>query len=393
MKRISILLSAAMMFAVPACSNTGGSGDDGSGTGTGSGSGSGSGSGDEFQQILGSRVTDYNAALRVAALKLTGNLPTTAEINKIASAPDDASKAIAYQAVLTDYMSRPTFANQMYLFWQDTFKTGGTAAFDTAAAFAAELSVNNGAYTDLFTKTSNNCPTLNTATGVFTDAACTNGGEQVGVLSNPGLQQQFFSNFAFRRVRFVQEVFDCLRFPAELSNTPTDVGGSSPYLGVWSFNSISSPTNGGGRVNFQDVSSAICANCHTTINHIAPLFADYDATGTFKGTISVPAAIPGAPLAVLSDYLPAGETTAWRYGKPVTDIAGLGQAMAADPSVAACGVSRIWNWALDKDDIVDALEVVPTDTIQTQLTAFTSGGFKLKDLIYAVYTSPDFVKF
>ncbi len=67
--------------------------------------------------------------------------------------------------------------------------------------------------------------------------------------------------------------------------------------------------------------------------------------------------------------------------------------MAADPAVAACGVARVWNWALGKTDIVDALETVPNDTIQAQIDAFTSGGYKMKDLIYAVYTSDDFVKF
>ncbi len=67
--------------------------------------------------------------------------------------------------------------------------------------------------------------------------------------------------------------------------------------------------------------------------------------------------------------------------------------MAADPAVAECGVARIWNWALDKDDIVDALEVVPPDTISTEVASFTQGGFKMKDMIYNVFTSQDFVSF
>lgn len=67
--------------------------------------------------------------------------------------------------------------------------------------------------------------------------------------------------------------------------------------------------------------------------------------------------------------------------------------MAADPDVAQCGVARMWNWALGKTDIVDTLQVVPPETIQAQVDAFTQGGYKLKDLIYAVYTSDDFVKF
>jgi hypothetical protein len=71
----------------------------------------------------------------------------------------------------------------------------------------------------------------------------------------------------------------------------------------------------------------------------------------------------------------------------------LDRAIAADPDVAECGVARVWNWAMGKTDIVDTLQEVPTETIQAQLDAFAASGYKLKDLIYAVYTSDDFVKF
>src|ERR1041384_596201 len=169
MKRISILLLAATSFAVPACSNdvTPNGGDD---DGSGSGSGSGSSMPDQWDQILAARVTDYNAALRIAALRLTGDLPTMTEIGTVASATGDAQKT-AYEGLVRDYMGRPAFANQMFLFWRDTFKTGGTAQFDTAAAFAAQLAVTNASYMDLFTKASGNCPTFNAQTGVFTPAA------------------------------------------------------------------------------------------------------------------------------------------------------------------------------------------------------------------------------
>jgi hypothetical protein len=207
------------------------------------------------------------------------------------------------------------------------------------------------------------------------------------------VHKQFYSNFGFRRVRWIQEVFDCTKFPTEVSTTPVDVGGASPYTGVWPFNSISSPTNGGGRVNFQDVSAVICANCHTTINHIAPLFAYYDMKGAYQTKISVTTPLDMSPLAVMSDYLPPGETTAWRYGKPTADIPALGAAMAADPAIAQCGVSRMWNWALGWGDIVDDVRSVPPATIQSTVDTFTSNGYKLKDLIFAVYTSDDFTKF
>src|SRR3954470_8972273 len=140
MKRISALLLAAASFAaVPACSSD--QGDDG--VGSGSGSGSGSNTGDEWDQALGQRVYDYNAALRIAALRLTGALPTMAEINQVAAGADDAAKKAAYETLLQDYMGRPEFAKQMFLFWRDTFKMGETAMLDTAPAFATNLAVTN----------------------------------------------------------------------------------------------------------------------------------------------------------------------------------------------------------------------------------------------------------
>jgi len=388
MKRISALLLAAAI-AAPACSSDG-TGDDGTGTGSGSGSNT---TGDEWDQALGQREYDYNAALRIAALRLTGSLPTMAEINQIATASDLAAKKTAYEGLIQQYMSTPAFAKQMMVFWRDTFKMGETPMLDTAPAFAARLSVNNGSYMDMFTASSDNCPTFDMTAGTFASGECTNGGPKAGLLTNPGIHAQYFGNLAFRRSRFFQETFVCTKFPAEVSTTPQDVGGAAPYTGVWPFASISSPTNGGGRINFQDTSAVICANCHTTLNHLTPLFANYNDQGIYQTNIAVPTPLDGAPLAKMSDYLPTGETTAWRMGKPAADLPALGQVMAADPAVAECGVARIWNWALGKTDIVDTLQEVPTDTIKAQIDAFASNGYKLKDMIFAVYTSDDFVKF
>ena len=47
---------------------------------------------DDWDKILGERVPDYTAALRTAALRLTGDIPSNDEINAIAAAPDDATK-------------------------------------------------------------------------------------------------------------------------------------------------------------------------------------------------------------------------------------------------------------------------------------------------------------
>lgn len=350
---------------------------------------------DDWTKLLGQRVYDYNAALRIAALRLTGNIPSNDEINEIAAAGSDDNKKAKYVARINEYVTRPAFAAQMFYFWRDTFKLGETAAFDTAPAFAAQLAFTNDSYMKLFTASSANCPTFDASSGAFTAGECGNGGPVAGVLTNPGVMQQFYSNFGFRRIRWIQEMFDCTAMPAEVSATPQDVGGSVQYTGVWPFKSISGTAAdaGGGRVNFLDVSATICANCHTTINHRAPLFAYYDDKGKYQSTISVPTPFDGAPPAMMSDYLPSGETTAWKYQVPTPDIPAFGAAMAADPQIAACGVARVWNWALGKGDIVDTLESVPSDTISAQTAAFTSNGFKVRDLIVAVYTSDDFTKF
>ena len=387
MKRISILLVAATSFAVPACTS-----DDPGTTGDDDGSGSGSNpTGDEWDQLLGSREYDYNQALKTAALRLIGNLPTMDEVLQVQNAPDNAAKKLAYDALIQNYMSRPEFTRQMVLFWRDTFKMGETPELDAAPVFAAQLAVENRSYLELFTATTGNCPTVNAGLSTITAANCAGTGPQAGVITNPGAMKHYFSNFAFRRVRWVQETFDCAKFPVELSGTPQDVGGAAPYIGVWPFASISGLQTG--RVNFQDVSAVICANCHQSMNHIAPLFANFDNMGVYRTAISVPTPLDGAPMAQLTDYLPPTETTAWRFGVPAASLTELGAAMAADTDVQKCGVARVWNWALGKTDIVDTLQEVPQETIQAQIDAFAANGFKMKDLIYAVYTADDFVKF
>ena len=401
MQRISVLLFAAAL-AAPACTTGGSSGGDDVSATCGNGvcdSGETeatcpadcSQAGDQWDQTLASRVVDYNAALRIAAMRLTGALPSMADINSVANAPTDAAKKTAYEALIDTYLATPAFTKQIMGYWRDTMKQGDSAILDTAPAFAAQLTLADGDYRQLFTAASGNCPTYDGNT-TFTPAECANGGPKAGVLTNPGVMTQFYSNFAFRRTRWVQETFVCTAFPAEVSATPTDVHAAAPYTGTFPFASIAG-TDNGGRIDFHDVSATICANCHANINHIAPLFANYDVNGMYQTAIAVTTPLDGAPLAKLSDYLPTGEGLAWRFGTPVTDLPSLGVAMAADPQVAACGVARVWNWALGKTDIVDTLQQVPSATIQTQIDAFTASGYKIKTLIRAVYTADDFVKF
>jgi hypothetical protein len=387
MKRISIiLLSAATSFTV-ACSddtNNPTDGDDQTQDGVEPG--------DEWERELAKREVDYNAALRTAALRLVGDVPTMTEINRVKDAGDAAAQKLAYEELLRDYMSRPTFARQMFYFWRDTFQMGETVEMDSAPAFAAMLSVQDRPFTDLFTAQTGACPTFNAGTGVITPADCAGNGPKVGVLPIPGAMKLYYGNFAFRRVKWIQETFDCAKFPVDLTGAPVEVGGATPYTGSFPHDSIAGTANGG-RVNFREAVAVQCAHCHQHLNHIAPLFANYDVNGVYQNQIAVRTPLPGEPLALAADYLPPGEGTAWRFGVPAPDLPALGAAVAADADVAKCSVARIWNWAMGKGDIVDLLHEVPTETIQAQVDSFTQSGHKMKDLIYAVYTSDDFVKF
>jgi hypothetical protein len=346
---------------------------------------------------LKARVLDYGAALRTASLKLVGSLPT---IDEQLAVSDKAT----YEAQIDKYLADPRFARQMLSYWQDTMKLGGPAvttqgaahpSFDTAPTFAAQLTVADRAITELFTATTNTCPTLNVQTGDFTDGACAvaNGLTTAGVLTDPGVQSQFFSNMAFRRVRWVQETFVCSKFPAEYTATPV-AKGNGQYVSPWNFDSITGGTDRAvAPIDFKDYSAVVCANCHTTMNHIAPLFANFDAQGVFQTAIQVKTPVLMTPTTKMSDWLPAGEVTSWRFGKPVANLTELGAAMAADQNVAACFVARGWNWAMNKTDIVDDAAVVPGATIDSLVQAFIAGGYKFKAALKGIFTHDDFVMF
>ncbi|HSD89681.1 MAG TPA: hypothetical protein VLB44_19250, partial [Kofleriaceae bacterium] len=342
---------------------------------------------DEWDDKLAEREVDYGAALRIAALRLTGELPTLDQIDAVANAADEASQKTAYEGLIQTYIASPKFARQMFRFSQDMLKLGDDPERDTAAAFLAQVITDNRSYLDVLTAASGTCPTFDTNANKFYPGSCSNGvPATVGLLTHPGMNKHYFGNLAFRRVRWVQETFACSKFPAELAPTPTDVGGATPYTGTFPFTSIAGSATGG-RVNFRDTSSVICANCHSNLNHIAPLFAHFDDQGQYKSGFAVPVPLPNNPMVALSDYLPAGEGLAWRSGKPITDMASLGATMAADPAISECAIARVWDWALGKPDIVDGAARVPTTTIEAQVDAFEADGHRLREAIYRVFTS------
>ncbi len=347
---------------------------------------------------LDNRKVDYGEALRTASLKLVGELPNLADIQAIASAQDPKA---TYEAKIDALLADPRFTDKQIQWWRDTLKTGaagmptgkGMPDFDAAATFAAEVVVNDRPYTDLFTASAATCPTY--SSGAFQDASCPGSQPTAGLLTDPGLMAQYYANMSFRRVRFVQETFVCSKMPAEFTQTPKPMG-LGAYTSPWDFNSITGADNSPkARINFQDTSAVICANCHTTLNHIAPLFAHFDDKGSYDATkfqVQTPSA--GNPTSQIDDWLPAGQQTfAWRSGVPVTDLPSLGKAIAANPDVARCIVTREWNYAMSRGDVVNDLATVPTVVTDPLLQDFKSNGMKVKHLLRTIFTSDDFVKF
>lgn len=339
---------------------------------------------------LASRQLDYGSALRTASLRLRGKLPTLAEIKQLDSAAD---KKAAYETLIDQYIASPDFTAQVIDFWRNTFKmgpgTGNAPSSDTVPLFAAKLTVDNTDFTQLFTATTGTCPTLNN--GTITAANCNNGvTTHAGVLTNPDMNRHFASNMAFRRARWVQETFDCTTFPAEFAATPTKIG-TATYTGPVPFDKFPSATTG--KVDFQDTKSVVCANCHTTLNIMAPLFAYFNDMGQYQQTMVAKVPVANTPNVTMADYLADPSLVGWRYNMKAATLPEFGTQMAKDPEVAKCIIARTWNWALGRGDIVDTLTIVPDNVIMQQVTAFQTGGYKLKDVIRSIYTSEDFTKF
>jgi hypothetical protein len=188
----------------------------------------------------------------------------------------------------------------------------------------------------------------------------------------------------------VQEIFVCTKHPAEYSATPVKMG-AGEYTSPWDFGSVAAAPQ---PVNFQDTSSVICANCHGTMNHQAPLFANFDMNGMWQDTIQVVTpSVPEPLTSELSHWLRDGETTAWRNGEPVANLTEFGEAMAADPDVHECAVARMWNFAMSKEDIVTDLATVPPEVIAPFIQEFAESNYNLKQVLRSMLTSDDFIKF
>ncbi len=350
-------------------------------------------------ELLDQRKFDFGEALRTASLKLRDELPSLDEIKQISGAADQAGQKAAYEALIDRMLQDPKLRPVMIKFWQDTFRTGQVGApkmgepnKDAAAIFAARVTVEGRSFSDVLTAPSNTCPTYDATANAFVDGSCATTPTS-GILTDPGILAQYYSNMAFRRVRFVQETFACTKFQAEVSPAPVPMGNGT-YLGLRDFTKIvgkvSSP---GARIDFQDTSAVVCANCHSTMNGLAPLFIHYDANGALQATPQVQVPIPKSPMAEVTDYLVPGEPYWWRSGRIVTDIPSLGQAMVQDPDVAKCAVNRVWNFAMSRGDIVNDLAAIPDSVTASLVQDFSANGMKLLETIRQVFKSEDFTKF
>jgi hypothetical protein len=342
-------------------------------------------SGTQKQTVLDERVKSYGDALRTASIKLTDKLPTLQQIRDLERSTTPAAD---YEQAIDEMFESGAFKRRMIRFARDTFRQGGSN-LDSAPVFLARILVEGRPLGELFTAQSNNCPTFDSESESFVDGNCDNGAPvHAGVLTNPGTMKQFYSSMAFRRVRWVQEMFACSKFPAELSDTPIDMG-AGQFTSPWEFDTVASSP-----IDFQDTSAVVCANCHTSMNHIAPLFANFDKDGMWQDTFSVTTPTTPDPTPTeLSHWLRAGESFAWRMGAPVKDLAELGQALASDPEVHSCLVARLWNLTMSKEDIVSDFANVPQKVIQPFLDQLGENGGNLTDALKAMLKSDDFIKF
>lgn len=357
---------------------------------------------EEIRKILDARKVDYGEALRTASLKLVGELPTLAEIQSITSAATDADKKRVYEGHIDRMLGDPRFTERMIAYWKDTLRMGQVGQVqqnqpnkDSAPLFAAMNLVQDGDYRQLFTATTGTCPTYDAQANTFTAGNCPGTQPTAGIITDPGLQAHYFANMAFRRVRVIQETFACTKFPAEYSETPQPMGAGT-YTGKFPFESIVGKKNTpNAKIDFHDAQAVVCANCHSTLNHIAPLFIFFRENGAYDTTpanVDVRVPIQGTPRATRQDYLPDSEGLAWRFGKPITDLPSLGQALASDPDVARCAVNRVWNYAMSRGDIVENQAAVPNAVTDPFMADFTAN-YKLKEVFRKVFKAEDFTKF
>jgi hypothetical protein len=203
---------------------------------------------------------------------------------------------------------------------------------------------------------------------------------------------------AFRRTRWVQETFLCAKFPAEVGGRNEQYP-SGIYSSPWEMTTITGKlSNPKALVDFQETKKGeLCANCHATLNHVAPLLAVFDGDGAFKGVqggvYPVITPVPGSPATRLVDWLPEGEAPAWRYGQKTADVKALGAAIVADPGFARCMATRVWNWALSRGDVIVDNSTLTPELADELAGVLRDSNWDARKLIRRVFLSDGFVRY
>jgi hypothetical protein len=376
------------------------------GVGGGGGAGGGAALGPD------TRIVSYTDAFRSASFKIVGDAPTLAQMYALTTATDPQT---TYEGMIDTLLADPRFGAVMVEFWQNAFRMRDDGAMpnqNAAPNYAAELTVNNGSIFDLLTQTdpTKTCPSFDATTATFTDGTCpnaaslmTNNLTPVGILTDPGVMKLYYGNLAFRRNRFYHETFICRSAVSPAAEPTATPGPNCPVAGYgspWDFNSLTGlidtpgPVPPAAPIDFQhaEANGVICANCHATWNHRAPLWANFDNTGTFQSTIQVHTPIVNLPISQLTDWLPPGQGTAWKFNMPAASLAALGTVMAADPEVQACTVARMWNYAMSRGDIVETGNTVAASVTAPLVTQLLANNNSILTVLRGIFKSDDFVK-
>lgn len=394
---------------------------------------------------LDERELDYSEALRTASILLVGDAPTLAEIYELGDLPPDQKKS-KYEELVDKKLADPRFAATLVEFFKYTFKMGGASTTmgeptrDTAPAFAAKVMYEEKDWRNILTQSTNTCPTFNPASNTFVDGNCNNlpvGMSHSGILTDPGVQSLYYGNLSFRRNRFFHETFLCRSGNEQSGGEPTDAppsdapcSGGNPipgYSNKWPVSEIAGACNGG-RVDFHAYNNSnVCSNCHSTWNHRAPLFSQFDSKGVYQmltpaGEYSVFVPVNGSPKAKLSDWLCVSPTcpnggnngTAWKKSMrvdgvdmpaPAANLTELGQQMSKDDEVIECAVKRVWNYAMGRADITEiggrSWVSLPDRkdpnsellTMSKLISQFKGNGYNLKQVLRSVLLSDDFTRF
>ena len=394
---------------------------------------------------LDEREIDYSEALRTASILIVGNAPTLSQIYELGDLPQDQQQT-KYIELIDKMLVDPRFADTLIEFYKYTFKMGGASTVpgeptrDTAPFLAARTVYEDKDWRNILTQDSNTCPTFNLMTHTFIDGSCNNlpaGMKHSGILTDPGVHSLFFGNLSFRRNRFYHETFLCRSGNEQSGGEPTDMPPKDPpcsdsaqipgYQNKWPVNEIAGACNGG-RVDFHAYNVGnICSNCHSTWNHRAPLFSQFDSKGVYQmltpaGEYAVLVPVAGSPKAKLSDWLCVGQTcpnggnntTAWKKSMNVDGVETLasaanltefGQQMSKDDEVIECAVKRIWNYSMGRADITEIggrswVSLPDRKDPNSQLltssklvSLFKLNNYSLKSVFKAILVSDDFTRF